>query len=189
MKEEPARLAAAVGEGMRMQVMLAGGIFCGFALLGRPLVGAFFGSDWEAVFLIFPMVALGWMAAAAYDLHVAALYALGRNGDVATFYLANVGLLATFILLLAPKFGILGYGYAEIAAVAAYPLLQRALSRAIGAIECATALTWLACFAIALFGAELGPVCLVGLLGVAAHPDTRRFLAGGIRQMRNLARA
>ena len=168
------RLTAAVGEGMRLQIAAVGVPLVAFAWVGPWIVPLLFGHAWGPVTLVYPFIALGGLANAAFNLHSSALYVRRHNGDVALFHTVHILLFAGSAWLLLPRVGLVGYGWAEVMAIASYALAHRALALRVGAPPSRGALLLGAAFGLALFRDALGWASVLGLLALAAWPQTWR---------------
>jgi PST family polysaccharide transporter len=189
LQASPTRLAAAVAEGMALEALAIGPPMAVFALLAPTLVPLAFGAAWAPVADLFPFLGVAYLVNGVFSQQSSALYALGRNIEVTVFHAAHVAMLVTAVTLLLPRFGLLGYGVAEVAALAAFRILHGAALRALGPIPVALVLAWTAGFAMALFVRPLGPAAWLGPLAVAAMPATWRTLAGWWRQVARLSLA
>lgn len=181
------RLAGALAEGMRLQVLAVGPLLAAFAMLAPWVVPMAFGEEWRPAAEIFPFLALAWLVNAAFSLHSSALYVLGRNTDVTAFHLAHIAVLAAAAWVMVPRFGMLGYGLAEIAALVTYALLHFRTRAALGRLDLGLGLVWIAGFALPLFVDRLGPIVWAGPALVLILPATRRALAGWWSQIKELA--
>ncbi|MFQ4138989.1 oligosaccharide flippase family protein [Nodosilinea sp. PGN35] len=131
--DAPEKVRQTISRGMAYQMLLVGPA-CGlFACAAMAVVPLMFGDRWIPSAQIFPLVAVAIIAATLFDLHVAALYAIGRNDKVAQFNAVYIGLFWLGCLLLIPAYGIWGYGLAEVLAIPAYGLMHRFLSQTFGA--------------------------------------------------------
>jgi PST family polysaccharide transporter len=156
-KADKARLRRIIGEGMEIHVLAIGALLLGFAWLGRLVVPLIFGPRWLPIFLVYPYIALSYLTMSAFNMHSAALPLLNRNWQLAAFLAVNALALAWAAWLFAPVFGIVGYGYAEVAALPAYWMLHHFLSRLRIAPNYHPAAVWWIGAAIGLFWRELGP--------------------------------
>lgn len=123
LQNEPARLAAAVRDGMRLQLLALGPIFLALVLVGPLVIPWVFGDRWLAVRPLLPFVAGGVLANATYNLHSSALYARARNGRVLLFHIVFVALFGGAAWTLVPLLGVTGVGFAEIVALPAYAVI------------------------------------------------------------------
>jgi PST family polysaccharide transporter len=103
--------------------------------------------------IVYPFVAAGVLVNSIYNLQAAALFVIGKQWLVMRSYSAHVILLAAGTLFLLPRFGIAGYGWAELLACTAYPLLQPGLKAT--PISYRRLLPWLAIFMGGLFAPML----------------------------------
>lgn len=178
------RTAAAVGEGMQLQALALGPPLVVFGWLGGWLVPALFGAGWTPLMTVFPAVALGLLTASMFGLQSSALYVRRKNWEVAWSHGAHLALLAGAALVLVPRLGLVGYAWAEVAALASFPVLHLSLTRVVGPIPYgATGPLW-AAFAVAL--ALPGRVWVGAALmaGAALLPATRRLVGGVWRELR-----
>jgi O-antigen/teichoic acid export membrane protein len=100
---------------------------------------------------IYPYIALSYLTTAAFNLHSATLSVINRNRGLALYHLISVAIFATTAYFAVPKFGILGYGYAELATIPAYTVMHMVLARAIGSPDYRLAMLWWCGAAIGLF--------------------------------------
>ncbi len=181
------RLRRVMEEAMRLQVLgLAPVLALGAA--GLWVVPVLLGSHWQAMMHIFPFIALGSLINAVFNMHSSALYVLRRNGDVALFHIAHVALFAGSALLLVPSVGLLGYGLAEVVAIAGYIVVHRQVTR-LFPLSYRPTLPWLLGLTPAIFAVLLPlPWKLLPVLPVIAllcMPDSRRIIAGYARELRS----
>lgn len=181
------RLAAAVSEGTQLQVMalapclLAVGIALPFAVV--PL----FGEKWESLVTIYPFVATTALVTTLVSLQGSALYVLRRNWLGALCNATYLALFAASAVLLVPRIGWLGYGWAEFAAIPAYWVVHRLFVREVGKrIDYRLAGAAVVAFAMGLFWQELGWISVAGFIGLAIWPLTWRTLRGYALQLRAL---
>lgn len=184
---EPERLAAAIAEGLRLQLLVTGPAMLAFSLLAPWLVPLALGRDWLPMVGLFPFIALAYLANSVFSLHFSALHVIGRNGAVALSHLLHVALLFAAAQLLLPHTGLAGYGYAELAATASYALAHALVLRRIGPVPVGLGLAWAAGFGLPLFAGLAGPWVWMGPVLVLALPATRRALAEHWLQLRGLA--
>ncbi|MBM4273383.1 MAG: polysaccharide biosynthesis protein [Deltaproteobacteria bacterium] len=155
-QEDRTRLARAISEGMQLQVMALGPILVGFGLVAPWVIPWLFGDRWQPVLTIFPFIALGNLTNALFNLHSSALYVLQRNWEVTVFHLAHVILFAGGAFLLVPWVGLVGYGWAEVAALISYSVLHLYVIKEIGDIGYLRSTIWFFPLAIVLFTHQLG---------------------------------
>ncbi len=184
---DKARLAHAVGEGARFQVLAVAPAIAGFALAAPVVVPLAFGKDWTPVVAVFPFLALASLVNSMLSLHSSALYVLGRNREVALFHAANVLVLAVAGLTLVPHWGLTGYGLSEAAALVTYLLLRRAAQKVLGRIDLWLPATWALAFALPLFADRIGPAAWAAPPAVLLLPATRRTLAAWWGQVKEAA--
>lgn len=178
------RMTRAIGEGMLLQVLAIGPLLVGFGLVAPWAIPLALGRTWDAVAQIYPFLAFGLLTNALFSLHSSVLYTLGRNWDVVVFHLVHTALLAAAAWFLTPDLGVLGYGWAEVAAIASYSVVHGSVVQRVGRPAYGLAAIWWAGFALALFEPYLGWWALGGLLVPALTPATWRELARLARSVR-----
>jgi len=103
-----------------LQVITLGPLLAGFALLGPLIVPHVMGRRWMPALLVYPFAAAGVMINSVYNLQASALFVMGRQWLVMRSYAAHVAILALGSAFLVPRTGVIGYGWAELLACAAY---------------------------------------------------------------------
>jgi O-antigen/teichoic acid export membrane protein len=181
-----ARLRRVMEEAMTLQVLgLAPVLALGAA--GLWAVPTLLGSRWQPILGIFPYIALGSLINAVFNMHSAALYVLRRNGAVALFHAAHIVLFAGGAMVLVPSVGLIGYGLAELVAVAGYVVVHWQITK-LFPVSYRGTLPWLLGLAPAIFAMLLPlPWTLLPVLPVVVllcRRDTRRFLARYARELR-----
>jgi PST family polysaccharide transporter len=112
-----------------LQLVTLGPLLCAFSLAGPWAMGHILGARWAPSLAVYPFVAAGVLVNSIYNLQASALFVAGKQWVVAGCYGAHVGLLGAGTLWLLPRIGIAGYGWAEIAACAAYLVMHPAMAR------------------------------------------------------------
>ena len=135
------------------QIVSLGPLLCIFGLLGPLAVRYVMGARWMPSLALYPFIAAGVLVNSVYNLQASALFVLGRHWVVMRAYALNLGLLGAGAFVLLPRFGIRGYGWAEIAACAAYGLIHAGL-RDFAAISYRRLLPWLVVFLALLFASS-----------------------------------
>ncbi len=143
-------LRTALERALCLQVLTMGPLLCTFYLIGPFVVGHVMGARWMPSLAVYPFVAVGVLVNSVYNLQASALFVVGQPWTVMWSYLAHVVLLGMGTHLLLPRFGIAGYGWAELLACAAYFLIHRGVARTI-AISYRRILPWLGVFLTVLF--------------------------------------
>ena len=115
-----------------LQVITLGPLLCGFALLGPFVLPRLAGTRWLPSLAIYPFVAAGVLVNSVYNLQASALFVIGKQWIVMHAYTAHVALLALTTLVLLPRFGIVGYGWAEVIACSSYFAIHTGLRRSVG---------------------------------------------------------
>jgi PST family polysaccharide transporter len=127
MQHNREQFRASLEQALFLQIITLGPLLCAFALLGSWGVRHVAGVRWMPSLIVYPFVAAGVLVNSMYNLQASALFVVGKQWLVMRAYTAHVILLATGTLFLLPRLGIAGYGWAELLACGAYPLLQTGL--------------------------------------------------------------
>jgi len=146
-----------------LQVITLGPLLCAFALLGPFVLRHVIGMRWMPSLTVYPFIAAGVLVNSVYNLQASALFVVGRQWTVMRSYSVHVALLGGGTLFLLPRFGIAGYGWAELLACCAYFLIHAGLAGTIG-ISYRKLVPWVVACIVFLF---LPPISHV-LAGVAA---------------------
>ena len=133
-----------------LQVITLGPLLCGFALLGPFVLPRVAGARWMPSLMIYPFVAAGVLVNSVYNLQASALFVIGKQWIVMQAYTVHVMLLALTTVVLLPRFGIVGYGWAEVIACGSYFAIHAGLKRCV-AISYRQLAPSLAVFVSALF--------------------------------------
>jgi hypothetical protein len=75
---------------------------------------------------------------------------------VSWFHLVHIVLFAGAAWFAVDRFGIVGYGYAEVVALLSYPVIHRSVQKAVGSPDYGISALWWAAIAIGLFWRQLG---------------------------------
>jgi len=172
------RLKNAVSEGMHIQLISVGVLLVIVAIVlpfvAEPLMGA----QWKNIGLIFPFIALGYLAGSLYSLHSSALYVLHKNNVVSFYHFIHILLFVTSALFLVPRYGLIGYGYAEICALGSFAVQELLFRKYIGKIQYSLITLWSAVLILSLFVHTLGWIVLSGLIIIVLVPSSRNMLRG-----------
>jgi PST family polysaccharide transporter len=189
-QRDAVKLQQALEEAMSLQILAVGPLLAGFALVASSVVPRVFGSRWEPSLVIYPFVALGYLINAMFNLQSSVLYVRQRNRDVTYFHVLHMLLFTGSALVLIPRFGLVGYGLAEVVAIASYPAIHRRTARIVGITYRGT-VPWLVALVPPLFAAVL-PIPLAPLLWMPAIgvlvllPREREKLVGYLGYVRRL---
>ena len=110
---------------LQLQLITLGPLLCGVAILGPFLARHVLGMRWMPSLALYPFIAAGVLINSVYNLQASALFVVGRQWRVFQVYGLHVVMLAVATIVLVPRAGILGYGWAELLACTAYLLMQR----------------------------------------------------------------
>ena len=182
------RVRELLGEGMQLHVICIGLPVAGFVVVSPWLVPLLLGKEWAPMTRLLPYVGVGAVAGGLFSLHASVLYMYRRTWAVAVWYLALVGLIFTGSALLVPRYGFIGYGYAELLALPAYALAHLLLVRTLGGRSPAYALplAWSAALGLVMFIDTLGPWALLGVGACALWPLSWWTLHGHVRSVRRV---
>jgi O-antigen/teichoic acid export membrane protein len=129
LQDRPEAFRTALQSTVDLQVIMLGPLLCGFALVGPFVLRHVIGTRWTPSLLVYPFVALGVLVNSVFNLQASALFAVGRHWMVLCSYSIHVALLGCGTLLLVPRFGIVGYGWAELLACTSYILIHIGTTR------------------------------------------------------------
>ncbi len=180
------RLRRAIDEGTTLQVLGVAPFLC-VGAIGVTWLPDLLGQSWHPVIGIFPFISLAALTNAMFSMHSSVLYVLKRNRQVAVFHLTCVGLLAGCALILVPAFGLIGYGLAEVGAMASYAVLHRQVTR-LFPLRYRTSAPWFFALAppifVSLVPLPYAPLLFVPVVVLLSLTRYRRILARYFRQIR-----
>jgi PST family polysaccharide transporter len=176
------RLRQSITEGMHLQAFAAGLPLAGFAIIAPYVIPRAFGARWDSVARIYPFIALSYLASSIFNLHSSVLYLLRRNWSVTVFHVIHVLLFAGAAAVLVPRLNILGYGWAEIVALASYVISYYFVQREIGSPSYWTGAIWFGAatcvFALSAHGTPALYLAPVALMLPLLFSQERRSLHG-----------
>jgi len=150
LQEKQEQFRRTLERALYLQVITLGPLLCGFALLGPFVLPRVAGARWMPSLMIYPFVAAGVLVNSVYNLQASALFVIGKQWIVMQAYTVHVMLLALTTVVLLPRFGIVGYGWAEVIACGSYFAIHAGLKRCV-AISYRQLAPSLAVFVSALF--------------------------------------
>jgi O-antigen/teichoic acid export membrane protein len=175
-QHEPGKLIAAATDGMRLQTLALGPVLIGFSWFGGIVLSHVFGARWEPVMLVYPYLALSYLTNAQFNIHSSILYVLHRNWAVSWFHIVHIVLFAGGAWIAVDRWGIVGYGYAEMLALLSYPVIHRSVRDAVGSPLYGISALWWASLAIGLFWRQLGVWAIaVPVAGLLCPPSLRQL--------------
>jgi len=139
-----------VEHALYLQVIILAPLLCGFALLGPSLLPHVVGARWLPSLTVYPFIAMGVLVNSVYNLQASALFVIGKQWVVMRSYAAHVAILVAVTLLLLPRLGIAGYGWAELLACVAYFVIHAGLASEVE-ISYRKLLPWVSTSAACLF--------------------------------------
>jgi O-antigen/teichoic acid export membrane protein len=150
------KLLEAVSEGSNLQLMALGAILAAFIWVSPWVIPLVYGDRWLPVLHILPFIALGVMTNSFFGLQISALYVIRRNWKVAQAALVYVIFFAGSVFFLINRYGLLGYGYSELAAIPAYIIVYLYFKKYIGHISFSKILVNFIPISLSLFPYQLG---------------------------------
>lgn len=172
------RVRQAMTQGMELQTLAIGSMMLGFSWFGHWLIPMVFGARWLPVLIVFPYIALSYLTNAPFNMHSAVMSVMKRNRELAACFVVHVLLFALVARLTVPHFGMIGYGFGELAALPAYLLLHVLLSRRIGSPNYALTAIWWTGAALGLFWREIGWIAIVAPFVALLAPISVKRLRG-----------
>lgn len=162
------KLIGAVSEGVFYQLCVVGLPLCAVASQSEWLLPQVYGEKWRAAAPVLLLACFAPLVNSVFAMHTSALYAAGKPAEVARFSLVYTLAVWPAALALMMKFGYLGLPMAEIVALPAYWVLQRAFVKQFGAVNIASHLLMAAAmYAGTLVAAAVQPAWLSSLLYAA----------------------
>ncbi|NDJ21894.1 oligosaccharide flippase family protein [Nostoc sp. B(2019)] len=140
--DDKIRIRKSIQEGMRLQVLAVGLPMAGFSLVAPVVLTLVFGKNWNPVLQVLPFIAVSYLSHAIFNLHRSVLYLECKNLLVSWFHLVHIALFAGSAFLLVPRLGMIGYGWAEICALASYFILHLYTVREVGSLNYTEPLVW-----------------------------------------------
>lgn len=180
------RLVKAVSEGMALQILALGPLLAVVSWVAPWFIPLVFGSRWLPMLEVYPFIALSYLSNSMFNMHSSALYVLQRNWSVTAFHVVHIVLFAGAAFLLLPRLGLVGYGWAEVAALVSYFAIHIYLVRNIGTPDYRLAGLWGGACALALFAYPLGWWAALGLVAVVFLPQTHQKLGDYLKSLRGV---
>jgi PST family polysaccharide transporter len=175
-QDQPRKLIEATTDGMRLQTLALGPVLIGFSWFGGYALSLVFGPRWEPVMEVYPFLALSYLTNAQFNFHSSVLYVLHRNWDVSWFHIVHIALFAGAAWLCVGRWGIVGYGYGEMAALLSYATIHYSVKKAVGSPDYGISALWWLSLAIGLFWRQLGPWAIaVPIAGLLCPPSLRQL--------------
>jgi O-antigen/teichoic acid export membrane protein len=129
------KVVKAVGEGAILQVFLVGLPLFGFMALSYWLVPLFYGVKWAPAAFVMVFACLPIAVNAIFSMQASALYAIGKNLEVAKWSMAYTLLLWPVSFLMISKFGYIGLPIAEILVLPTYYIQHRSFVKHFGSVN------------------------------------------------------
>jgi O-antigen/teichoic acid export membrane protein len=175
------RFRRVVEEAMALQVLAVAPLLAALGTVGPWLLPAVLGDRWHPVVRVFPYIALGMVFQAVFTMQASVLYVVARGRSVIPVNALHIALFAGGAVICVRSFGFVGYGFAELIALAGYLLLDHQ-TRKVFPVSYADALPWVLAFTPPLFAlylpALLVPALWAPLVVIGLHPRQRRQIRG-----------
>jgi O-antigen/teichoic acid export membrane protein len=153
------RFRRVVEEAMGLQTLAVAPLLAAIGSVGPWLLPAVFGHKWEPVVRVFPYIALGMIFQAVFSMETSVLYVVGRGRSVLPVHALHLALFTGGAAVCVWRFGVVGFGYGELIALAAYVLLDRKV-RQLFAVSYLDALPWVVAFTPPLFALYVPPAAV-----------------------------
>lgn len=176
LREDRNRLVKALTEGTALQILTLGPILAGFGLAAPLIIPPLIGPQWLPSLEVYPFIAAAYLCGSASSLHFSILFVLGRLREVALFRVTHLLVFAGSALLLVPRFGLRGYGWADMVALPSYALLFIWIYVHVGSPISVSTIVWFMCWVLPLFSWQLGHWTWVGMIVPLAWSATRADL-------------
>jgi PST family polysaccharide transporter len=130
------RMKKVIEAGLSHQLLILAVVFVSFTAVAPELVAVAMGERWLTVLRIFPFISAGMIVNSGFSLYSSALYVIGENKEVTLFHIIHVTLFAIAAwCVIATKKDVIGYGWAEIAALASYYFIRRSFHARLFAVK------------------------------------------------------
>jgi len=126
------KMLAAIAEGTWLQVLLVALPLAVYGAFGAVVAHGAFGARWLATYDLFPYLALASLTSSAFALESSALMTIAKNFEVALFHIVHLAMLTIGAFIFMKKFGMVGYGYAELFAMPSCIVLELVFRSNIG---------------------------------------------------------
>ena len=156
-------LRSTLEESLYLQILLLGPLLCTFTVFGPLIVHHIIGARWMPSLAVYPFVAAGVLVNSVYNLQASALFVGGRPVVVMRSYSLHVALLSAGAYFLLPRFGLAGYGWAELLACAGYGVIHLSFG---GTLSYSKLFPWLALFLAIIFFPLTGRSWIAELLPI-----------------------
>jgi O-antigen/teichoic acid export membrane protein len=181
------RFRRVVGEAMALQTLAVAPLLAALGSAGPWLLPAVFGHKWEPVVRVFPYIALGMIFQSVFSMETSVLYVVGRGRSVLPVHALHLTLFAGGAALCVWRFGVVGFGYGELIALAAYVLLDRKV-RELFPVSYRDALPWVVGFTPPLFALYVPPLAVpllwLPLVAIAVRRRQREQIRGYVSYLR-----
>jgi O-antigen/teichoic acid export membrane protein len=181
------RFQRVVGEAMALQTLAVAPLLAALGSAGPWLLPAVFGHKWEPVVRVFPYIALGMIFQSVFSMETSVLYVVGRGRSVLPVHALHLTLFAGGAALCVWRFGVVGFGYGELIALAAYVLLDRKV-RELFPVSYRDALPWVVGFTPPLFALYVPPLAVpllwLPLVAIAVRRRQREQIRGYVSYLR-----
>ena len=175
-QDSASRFATAVREGTLIQLFVVGVPFIGFACAARILIPLFFGSKWTEVAHVFPLVAVSYLAYVVGSLYTAGLLAKGNPWLTIIPSMMNAALLWLAAVVLVRRFGVIGYGLAELFTIPSLVITLMIYTISFGRQHILVPSIWFISIAAAILAPAVSWWLLLALVAAICIRPSRRGL-------------
>ena len=175
-QDDKRKLREAVTQGMQLQMLALAPVLLGFSWLGGLFLPQLLGARWAPILDVFPFIALSYLTNALFNMHSSVLAVFRKNYETTLFHIVHIVLFITASALCVPSMGLVGYGWGEIVALAAYGVLHRITSGVVGSINYRIVAIWWFGSVLGLFWHQLGWWAIAMPFVALLWPDSVRKL-------------
>ncbi|MGD9750668.1 MAG: oligosaccharide flippase family protein [Acidimicrobiia bacterium] len=191
LQHHPDQLRKAHAEGTLYQVLATGPFMAAAAGAAALGLSWFYDGNWSEAIDVLPLLLATSLVGTMFNLHSSTLQVRGNNHAVALLRVLQLNLLLGAALVTVPRYGVVGYGLAEVVRLVAFVAADVSL-RPIFVPSYRRALPWLLAWLPPLTAPWLAgvwwPLLYLPVLGVAASPAGRQDLALIVSTLRRRTR-
>ena len=179
-----ALLTQAIERGSQAVIVILVPLSIMFSLSGEHVVSLIFGERWSGIMPLFPFVSAAYLACSLATFQTSLLLVVNRKWTVAGFQLLHLCLMSVALLALLPRFGILGYGLAELLALPAYSVIAWASAAHLETAQLRRLGAWALASLLAVLAPTTNLLLALPLLILLLLPSTLRASAVNARLLR-----
>jgi O-antigen/teichoic acid export membrane protein len=183
---EKAQLRAFAENARDVQIVLVGLPLLAFSFILPLLEKWGIGRSWHGVTKLYPLLAIAHLTGSFSVLPFCALVILQQRKLIVANSAAQLLTLVAAAIVLTPRFGIMGYGVAEIVAAFASLIAVAGARRLIGPLSATLPLLASAAIVAGFAWLYIGPVALVPVVLLPLSRPARQFVTRSIAELRAL---